>query len=226
MSNNNYKRLHSGRFADAPFVTKEPLDITIGGLGGVGQYLVLALSRLRHNLYCYEDDTVEDINLESQLFKYNDLGKTKAECAKALIQDYSNLEITTLGRFDEDSFVSPYTFVPFDNMLARKLAFQKWESLPDRKIFIDLKCQAEELQVFAVYKEEHIEMYRKTLKDDSEIPDLPCTYKQTGHYASICANLGVAALCNYLSNEYYGEELRELPFKTIFTGAAWILSTN
>ena len=220
-----YSRLEFSRFSAAPFVT-DPLDITLGGLGGVGAYVAFFLSRLRHNLYCYEMDTVEDINLDCQFFKYEDLGKNKADAVADMIYKYCNKHINPLGKYEKGCEVTPYCFAMFDNMEARKLMFEEWCKLPEKKkVFIDTRLQAEEFQIFCVHKEEHTQMYLDSLRRDDEIPDLPCSYKQTGHYAAMVSTQAVALLCNYLANQKHlvdiGEEIREVPFFHTFNGLTW-----
>jgi hypothetical protein len=219
-----YNRLEFSRFSAAPFVT-DPLDITLGGLGGVGAYVAFFLSRLRHNLYCYEMDTVEDVNLDCQFFKYKDLGKPKVQAVFDMVSEYSNESLEALGKYKAGSEVTNYCFAMFDNMEARKLMFEEWCWLPDRQIFIDTRLQAEEFQIMCVHKEEHIQMYLDTLRTDDEIPDLPCSYKQTGHYAAMVATQAVALFCNYLANQKHlidiGEEIREVPFFHTFNGLTW-----
>ena len=225
MSSNN-KRIHASRFSAAPFVT-EPLDIVLGGLGGVGAYVAFYLSRLQHNLFCYEFDVVEDINLDCQFFRYSDLGKPKATAVSEACYEYSRKTITRLGKYELNSFVGPIVFAMFDNMKARKFMFEKWCELESKQVFVDTRLQAEEFQIFFIQnKPEDIELYRASLRDDSEIPDLPCSYKQTGHYAGMVATQAVALFCNYLANQNhlkeFGEELRECPTFTTFNGLTWM----
>jgi hypothetical protein len=219
-----YNRLDFSRFSAAPFVT-DPLDITLGGLGGVGAYVAFFLARLRHDLYCYEMDTVEDVNLDCQFFKYEDLGKSKFDAVADMVRAYSQKGIESLGKYEEGGEVTPYCFAMFDNMEARALMFEEWCKNEDREIFIDTRLQAEEFQIFCVHKEEHIQKYLDSLKKDEEIPDLPCSYKQTGHYAAMVATQAVALFCNYLANQKHlvelGEEIREVPFFHTFNGLTW-----
>ena len=220
-----YNRLEFSRFSAAPFVTETPLEITLGGLGGVGAYVAFFLSRLRHELFCYEMDVVEDVNLDCQFFQYSDLGKTKFEAVANMIRSYSQKGIEGLGKYEEGGEVTPYCFAMFDNMEARKLMFEEWCSNNDSKIFIDTRLQAEEFQIFCVHKEEHIQKYLDSLRKDEEIPDLPCSYKQTGHYAAMVATQAVALFTNYLANQKHlakiGEEIREVPFFHTFNGLTW-----
>ena len=219
-----YNRLDFSRFSAAPFVT-DPLDITLGGLGGVGAYVAFFLSRLQHNLFCYEMDKVEDVNLDCQFFKYTDIGRSKTTAVSDMLIAYSNNYLDDLGKYEAGSEVTPYCFAMFDNMEARKLMFEEWCKEPNKKVFIDTRLQAEEFQIFCVYKEEHIQMYLDSLRRDDEIPDLPCSYKQTGHYAAMVATQAVALFCNYLANQKHlvelGEEIREVPFFHTFNGLTW-----
>lgn len=205
------------RFQDAPFANVGCLDITVGGAGGIGGPLLLCLSRLQHNIEFYENDVVGEENLGTQLFKYSDVDRPKADVIGDLLEDYSNNVPTHLGTFEEDSFVNPYCFAAFDNMAARKMMYFQWKKLTDKKIFIDCRLIAESWQIIAITKEEQMEIYEKEyLFDDSEVEDLQCTYKATFHNSLIIGGMAVAIFTNYLTNQVWEDNIREVPLFTSF----------
>jgi hypothetical protein len=99
----------------------------------------------------------------------------------------------------------------FDNMAARKIAFQNWkESLTDLTqeekrsyFFQDGRLLAEQLQIFNILgdDEEAIANYEKDwLFDDKEVEEAACTFKQTSHCAAMIASHMVGFLTNWASN--------------------------
>lgn len=210
------------RFSDAPWY-KSGIKIIIGGVGGIGSWLSLALSRQDSELYLFDFDQVDETNMGGQHFTTNDIGRNKAEVMKEQIANFSaNTNVTTFENYDDDSFSNPIVFAAFDSMKARKLMFDKWvelmrsEEYEDKPgIFIDGRLLAEGIKVFAVTKDK-IDEYRKFLWDDSEIQDLPCSFKATTHCSMIIGGLMVSIYNNYLTNLVYNCCVREVPFLTEF----------
>lgn len=78
-------------------------------------------------------------------------------------------------------------------------------------IFIDGRLTAEQMQIFCVTPDK-IEKYKEHLFDDSEVPDAPCTLKQTSHAAAMIASHMVGFFTNHLTNIKTGEDERAVPF--------------
>ena len=140
------------RFKDAAWAGK-PEPIIIGGVGGIGSYVTYYLSRIGHELYLYDMDSVDETNLGGQLYRVSDIGKEKTVAVKEInkeFSDHDNIEIC--GKYDKDSEVSPIMISCFDNMAVRKLMFEKWKAQEDRELFLDGRFLAEYGTVFAVKK--------------------------------------------------------------------------
>ena len=113
-----------------------------------------------------------------------------------------------------------YVFSAFDNMKARKDMFEAWKAYleewksdggSDTPVFIDGRLTMEQLQIFCVTPDK-ISEYEAHLFDDSEVPDAPCTLKQTSHSAAMIASHMVAFFTNHIANNNIGETDRALPF--------------
>ena len=126
------------RFSDAKWFQAGPKDIIIGGTGGIGSWVALFLSRIGHNLYLFDNDTVEEVNMAGQLYKTTQIGINKADATKSNIFEFCGAtNVETLGLYSESSETSPIVFSCFDNMAARKLMFEKWKAQEDRVCFVD-----------------------------------------------------------------------------------------
>lgn len=204
------------RFSDALWAS--PIQhIVVGGAGGIGSYVAFFLSRIGHALYLYDMDVIDETNMGGQLYTIKQIGLNKAEAMKDSLTDFTGAtNITTFQQYtEEDGLTSPIMFSCFDNMLARKLMFEKWCLLPDREVFIDGRNLAEVGNVFVVQKGQE-EEYRKYLYDDSEVQDAPCSFKSTSHCSALIASLMVSGMNNYLTNKKAGFNDRVVPFKTDF----------
>jgi molybdopterin/thiamine biosynthesis adenylyltransferase len=201
------------RFKDAPWFQKAyDTQIVIGGAGGIGSWLTLLLSRAGLSCYVYDMDTVEVHNIGGQLYCRDDLGKRKTS---ALLEHVSMLAEKVIHtytvRFDEvHGIYSPVMASCFDNMEARRDMFNVWKKEGDRGLFIDGRLGAEHMEIYLVTPGRE-ELYEATLFDSSDVPDDPCTMKQTSHAAAMIASHMTAFITNWLTNEEEPDS-RELPF--------------
>lgn len=212
MENNNIR----GRFKDADWFPKSQEVVMIGGAGGIGSWLSFFLARAGFTPVIYDFDIIEEHNIGGQLFKYDDIGKTKVQALSDIIRDYSNIFINTFcQKIDENSPSHCFVFSAFDNMKARKDLFNCWKknlhSYSIKPIFIDGRLTMEQLQIFCVTPE-NIDEYEKHLFDDSEVEDAPCTMKQTSHTAAMIASHMMGFFTNHITNIYCRENIREVPF--------------
>lgn len=205
------------RFSDAHWYnSKEKLEISIIGLGGIGSYLAYFLSRIgNHNFYIYDYDVIDETNMAGQMYTIDCIGQTKVDMTEEIMEEYSGVIPNSMDKFTKDSMVTPYMFTPLDNMDVRELAFNKWVDEygdSNEALFVDCRMLMESLEVYFVTKD-RIEDYRKELFPDAEIEEAPCSAKATSHCGAMCASLAVAGFTNYLSNLYTDTDIREVPFK-------------
>ena len=224
----------SSRFKDAPWFPNEETYVIIGGSGGIGSWLCLALARAGFLPIIYDYDTIEEHNMGGQLFPKRLIGKTKVEAIKEIVQDFADTEITANNeKYTQESMSHHYVFSAFDNMEARKSMFTAWkayvaewklandsimeqtngegETDKNEPVFIDGRLTMEQLQIFCVTPDKIAE-YEEHLFDDSDVPDAPCTLKQTSHSAMMIASHMCAFFTNHIANNNIEERDRALPF--------------
>jgi|SRR6187402_110566 len=220
----------SSRFKDAPWFPKEETHVIVGGAGGIGSWLTMMLARAGFMPIVYDFDTIEEHNMGGQLFPKRLIGKTKVAALKEIVQDFTDTVIDIQNeKYTTESPTHHYVFSAFDNMQARKDMFANWKiyvkdwqnSLTEAPlaegeteivpVFIDGRLTMEQLHIFCVTPD-RIEEYEKHLFDDSEVPDAPCTLKQTSHSAAMIAAHMVAFFTNHFANNQIGEDDRALPF--------------
>jgi len=197
-------------------------DVMVLGQGGIGSWTSMLLARIGCNLHLFDMDLYEEHNMTGQLVKSSDIGKNKAEAAKEVIRDFSpDTEVSTYGKYEISSFSNDVVICGFDNMEARKIAFENWltylETAEDRSkcFFQDGRLLAEQLQIFNIQGNdlEAIEKYKSDyLFDDSEVQEAMCTFKQTSHAAAMIASHMVGLFTNWVSNTFVGPKIKKVPF--------------
>lgn len=213
------RNVTTSRFSSIPWY-KETRTITIGGAGTIGSWTAFLLMRSNdHNIEIVDDDKVESHNLAGQFFNVKDIDAFKAEAVKnhivAFNPDVTHLIYPSIARVDESSEVNTICISGFDNMKARATMFDLWCKKEDREVFIDGRMAIETFEVFFVKKGEE-EKYRKTLFDDSKLPDPICSLKSTSHTGAIIGSIIVGMLNNHLALVKDPDEFRRVPFH--FTG--------
>ena len=212
-------------------------DVTIIGVGGIGSWTALLISRLGvKNMTLYDDDTVELGNMSGQFYRISDVDRPKVDAIASAVRYYSCYSSVTAmpERFTDTSFFSPVVIACLDSMSARKTAFTAWKKAVDgtnnkeEYLFIDGRLSAETLQVFAVSgdDEDNINRYEATLFDDSEADSEICSYKQTSFMANMIASVITNVFVNYVASKLEGGAAREIPFKTEYLGEMMWLKTE
>lgn len=206
------------RFKGAPWFLTETeklstSSILIGGAGGIGSWTTLFLTRAGYPVCVVDFDTLEDVNLGGQFFLKEDIGSSKVIALYHAIYQSCDTQIEVEECMIDHNFIAenPCIISAFDNMDARKVLFNKWKENPNREIFIDGRLSLETFQIYVVTSGRE-EEYEKTLFEDSEVPDLPCTMKQTSHIAAMIATHITSLFLNYITNKRAGKEIRALPF--------------
>lgn len=231
----------TSRFSSADwFDLMKRQEITIAGLGGIGSYVAFLVARLKPaRIYMYDPDTVETVNMSGQLYSSNDVGTSKVFSMTRFMKSYCNFfnYISMHENFTVFSNSTPIFICGFDNMSARKEAFESWERLvasfseeqKKEALFIDGRLAAEEFQVFCMTGEDlyYRDLYKKEwLFDDYQAEHTLCSYKQTSFCANMIASVMVNLLVNFISN--LGDPVipRELPFKTAYDATLMRLITE
>ena len=208
----------SDRFKDAPWMgMSNNLHIHVLGLGGIGSNAFYYLYKTIPATYYIQDmDMVEELNVGTQFYSIDDVGKTKVQAAYdrmlKFVGNNNDRYIQSLtGKFDTGDTTLDYVISGLDNMKTRKDIYESWKKNPTRKLLIDGRLRAEYYEIFIVTPGRE-EEYEKTLFGDSEAESGPCTFKQTAYFGGLIGARITHVLVNYLSNLAYGEELYALPF--------------
>ena len=216
------KENFTARFGDAPWFGKKE-NIVIGGAGGIGSWVALALTRVGHEIIIFDDDTFEDVNMAGQLCSVASIGKSKVSSLNELIELLTGNKLKAAFNSRYNGMTSPIMIAAFDNMVARKLMFEEWSKKEDRKLFIDGRMTAEHFEVYAVLPGNE-KAYEETLFSDEEANTLKCSFKATTHNAMGIAYIITGIINNLLSEDPSG--LREVPFKTEMNISLFMFETK
>jgi hypothetical protein len=208
----------TNRFKDAPWFPQTEELTVIGGAGGIGSWLAFFLNRAGFGTLMYDFDTIETHNLGGQLFRQEDVGTFKCVAVDDIIHSFTGERIHyKIEKFDEETPTHRFMFSAFDNMAARKAMFEVWKksiiNATVTPVFIDGRLELEQLQIFAVTPDTMDKYEQEHLFNDSEVPDAPCTMRQSSHTAAMIASSMVGIFTNHISNIYLGHKIRTVPFK-------------
>ena len=221
--------LNTDRFKDLSWAKAAPEQvIMLGGLGGIGSWTALFLSRAGFIVKGFDHDTVERHNLGGQLYSLKSVGRTKASALKKILEDLTpghgfdgySMKLLFSGKSNTD-VVSPYVIAGFDNMKARKGLFETWiiacqgPAFPKKRpFFIDGRMRAEGFQLYFVDQtKKSQEAYAATLFDDKEVPDEVCTIKATSHVGAMIGTFITSMVANHFSDN--DSDPRDIPFSVI-----------
>lgn len=209
--------MHDRRFSNLPWYEKaKASEVLIAGLGGVGSWLSLFLSRANVNVSGCDHDIVEETNLGGQMFTERNLTHSKTLGMTLLLQEHCPSatfhfvkEKYAYNLFNLQNIIGWFSCV--DDMEVRAQLFEDFlKYAPDDSIFIDSRMGAENFFVYAVTKD-RAEMYKETLFASSEAIDEGCTTRATSHCGATCASIATSLFLNHLCEE---EEMRDIPFVT------------
>lgn len=211
--------------------------IVLAGLGGIGSWTALLLSRMQiADLVMYDFDVVERANMAGQLFAYHQVGQSKVRAVYNNISDYSDYNrcATYERRYTRESMTSNIMICGFDNMEARKVFFDSWlrhvrNSVdPSKCLFIDGRLNAEEFQVLAIKGDDEVAItkYRVDwLFDDTEVEEAVCSYKQTTFMSNMIASVITNIFVNFVANECSPIYPRDVPFFTSYSADTMFTKT-
>lgn len=200
------------RFKDGAWYKALPTDpILVIGLGGIGSNFTYLAARIGYPMFLQDMDTVEIQNLGAQFYRTRDMGNKKTHAMQSILSDFTDMYYRSSNqRYDENSFLLPITVVAVDNMATRRIAFNNWKKQKNRSLLLEARLEGEWFKLYTVKKGDE-EWYEKTLVNDADLKDAPCTFSQTPHVAMSLAAEMVTSLNAHIANTHEGFELYQYP---------------
>ena len=227
------------RFSGAAwFKAVQQSSVIVAGQGGIGSWITMLLSRMKpQQVFIYDDDEVERLNLAGQLYSKQMIGSKKVDAMATLAKDFSEyfrvMAIPT--KFTYDANAGDIMICGFDNMEARKTFFNVWlrhvtqSKHPENCLFIDGRLALEEFQVFCIQGNDTANMTKYSneyLFSDYEAEEAVCSMKQTAYCASMIGSIIVNLYTNFIANTLKPLIDRSLPFKTYYSAEMMYLKTE
>lgn len=231
----------TSRFSSASWYNKiQEKTVIIAGIGGIGSWFSLLLSRMKPlSIFVYDDDIVEAVNMSGQLYSQSDIEKFKVHAIVNTIKNYANYNsmFAVNDKFTDESEAGDIMICGFDNMIARRTFFNKWknhvQSKPkeERKncLFIDGRLEAEIFQILCIRGDDEYNIKRyndEFLFSDLDVNEAVCSYKQTTFCASMIASYMANLLVNFCTNQTNPIIDRDLPFFTTYNAETMYLKTE
>jgi molybdopterin/thiamine biosynthesis adenylyltransferase len=181
--------------------------ITIIGAGAIGGWTTLALAKMGFcDITVYDFDKVDTVNMNSQFFRFSDIGSAKVLALKSLVTDFTNTEITAKEERYENGIFAGIVISAVDSMAVRRTI---WENHRDRgihtKAVIDPRMGAEAASLFVarpLVSKDRAD-YEKSLYSDDEAVHERCTAKATIYTANMLSGLVVKAVKSLLTRKDY-----------------------
>lgn len=215
------------RFKGADWFTiAREQEVILAGLGGIGSWTSIFLSRLGlKELILFDSDVFESHNMSGQAVTRDDVGKNKAAAAADKALAYSNYETAVFNSFyrkEDNPITTKVMICGFDNMKARKEYYEMWKQdinadCPQDYLFIDGRLTAELFQVFVIKgndKYAQAEYETNWLFGDDIADETDCTFKQTTHLAAMIASFIVNHFVNWCSSFSETNFPRRIPWFT------------
>jgi molybdopterin/thiamine biosynthesis adenylyltransferase len=161
------------------------------GTGGIGAAASIALAKMGiDRFHLVDPDTVEFVNIPTQLLRHSDVGKPKVESVANIMKQLSDTVSGTMAmeRIDENNTLREDIIISsVDSIDARKAI---WEAVlkSESRWYLEARMGAEVFQLYTVNTgdPDWYSGHLSTLQDD-EIADDPCTAKATIYTAFIAA---------------------------------------
>lgn len=233
--------INHARFSSASwFESMKNIEIVLAGLGGIGSWVALLLSRLNIGYLTLIDiDVVEAVNMAGQCFRGKDINKNKTVACSDIITEFSNYYKIRGSNTNIEDYcpIAPIMICGFDNMSARKSYYNSWKnqlnSIPEKALnkclFIDGRMSAEFLQIFCLTGNDvrNQKIYEDSyLFDSSQAENTVCSYKQTSYISCMIASLISNLLINHVCNNTQDVVIdRDLPFYTEYNAENLYLKT-
>lgn len=235
----------SARFSGAEWFSKmQEVGVSIIGLGGIGSWLALLLSRLKvRAMYCKDMDRVEAVNLAGQLYQSNDVGSNKTDAVRNLINRFNDRRPSIYmdsTEFTVDSHIPTISYntsvhnvmLGLDSITARQTVYNYWKRATmydsNEYILIDGRLTADKWQIFAIpsKNQKRMEVYeREWLFPQSEAQHLPCSFKQTTYMAAMIASYMCNLFVNFIAESTKPIVPYSVPFMTEFDAQTFEMKT-
>jgi molybdopterin/thiamine biosynthesis adenylyltransferase len=159
--------------------------IFVIGAGAIGSMTVLTLAKMGfNNIFVYDDDIVDFVNINNQFYRISDIGKLKVVALYSLVKDFTGVEIVPINARAKD-MMAGIVISAVDSMESRKQIFELFcgSLLIDPRMAIEYAS----IRTFMPRKGDTPKDYTQSLYSDKDAVAERCTAKATMYTASLIA---------------------------------------
>lgn len=195
------------RQSDLVSLAELSVPISLVGTGGIGSSTAFSLAKMGcSRLTIYDQDVVEPHNLPNQLFRLEDVGRSKAEAIREVIRDFTGQDVTAKTERVVDQRLTGVVISAVDSMATRQAIWSqavRYQAGID--VYIDARMGAEVCRIYSVRATDpaDVRFYAETLYDDEDALEEPCTARATFYNALMIAGL----ICSQVKKHVRGESL-------------------
>lgn len=176
---------------------QDAAPVTVIGAGGVGSTTAVLMAKMGiTDITVLDFDTVDDVNLPSQMYGTEDIGKPKVTALQDVVARFSDCRIKAVPERYTGQPLSGIVIAAADCMTTRKDIWEAVKHRPDADLVIDARMGGQVMQILAArpYDPDDIEHYEQFLFSNEEASPVPCTaraiaYNTFGIASIICAIL-------------------------------------
>lgn len=166
------------------------------GIGGIGSFTAITLAKMGFiDLTLVDNDNVSIENIPNQFYSKNEIDLRKVDAIQARLLEWEGIIPKALYeryshfiKYPDESVV----ISAVDNMATRREMFNATKRRESNcLLFVDGRMGGQQIEVYTVNlcDAKAIEDYEKSLWDDSETPDIPCTSKAIMYNCLMIASL-------------------------------------
>lgn len=181
--------------------------ITVIGAGAIGGWTTLALAKMGFKyLEVFDFDKVDTVNMNSQFYRFTDIGQSKVTALASLVHDFTGTKIVGWDQRWDGETRDGIVIAAVDNMEIRK---RIWEAHAGKcfntKAIIDPRMGAESALLFNKdpLNPKDLKEYPATLYTDGEAVHERCTAKATMYTAQLLSGLVCKAIKDRLTTPHY-----------------------
>jgi molybdopterin/thiamine biosynthesis adenylyltransferase len=181
--------------------------ITCIGAGAIGGWVVLAAAKMGFSeITVFDDDLVSVENMNSQFYRFKDIGSSKVFALQALVHDFTGLTIDARNEKYVRGAFTGLVISAVDSMAVRRTIWENHAKTALRtKAVIDPRMGAETAALYVMNPMDPLdcEVYPASLFSDEQAIQERCTAKATIYTANMLAGLVCKAMKDVLTTQNY-----------------------
>lgn len=186
------------------------VKVTLIGAGAVGSFTALTLAKMGvGHLDVYDGDSVESHNLPNQWYRLTDLGHSKVDALKDILEAFSATEVIChAGNFTAQP-VEAIVISAVDSMDARLSLWRHIKRCRRVTLYLDARMGAEVGKVLAIRPSdpEDVRAYEEELYPSSDALQAPCTARATTYCATGLAAFIASTVGQFLAERRFRKNL-------------------